>query len=349
MSGNCQKAIADYTKLIEIEPNNKNHYSERAECYKLLNNIKEAGTDLKKVQEIELIESNRKQPQDKPLNNSEDNFGFFVYFAEANPYLNPSHPDYRKAIDNLNKSIEIYPDYYQAYINRGESYNSLGNYQKAIENFNQAINLRPNATAAYQGRGEAYKALKNNAQAIANFSKIIELSPYSFSAFNAYLSRGTFYFTTIKDYPKALADFNAIIDSKILHDCILVPPNVRNDLYIMFTSSVYGNRGRIYTKLNQYEAAIKDYGKSMEFSSSWFDSFKNEPELVNNILADFEKPIAMNPNNVEAYYYRAIIYIQTGNKQKALEDLQKTAQLFQEKGNTEEYKRVMEVLQQLKN
>jgi tetratricopeptide (TPR) repeat protein/S1-C subfamily serine protease len=343
-SGNCQKAIADYTKLIEIEPNNKSYYSERAECYKQLNNLKKAQTDLKKAQEIELIESNRKQPQDKPINNPEGNFGFFVYYNKATTYLNPSHLDYPKAIDNLNKSIELYPDYYEAYIKRGDSYNSLGDYQKAIENFNQAISLRPNAIEAYQGLGEAYEALKNDVQAIANFTKVIELNPRSYSG---YSSRAYFYFT-LKDYPKALADFTTIIE-KNLASYLLISPEFKDITYRGLNGSAYVSRGAVYSKLNQYEAAVKDYGKAIEINFGWIDSLKSNPKGLENVLATFEKAITMNPNNVEAYYYRAIIHIQTENKQKAIEDLQKAAQLFEEKDNTEEYKRVMEVLQQLKN
>jgi tetratricopeptide (TPR) repeat protein/S1-C subfamily serine protease len=343
-SGNCQKAIADYTKLIEIEPNNKNYYSERAECYKLLNNLKKAETDFKKAQEIELSESNRKQPQDKPLNNPEDNFGFFVYYNESTTYLNLSHLDYPKAIDNLNKSIELYPDYYEAYIRRGDSYNSLGDYQKAIENFNQAISLRPNAIEAYQRLGEAYEALKNDVQAIANFTKVIELNPRSYSG---YSSRGYFYFT-LKDYQKALADFTTIIE-KNLASYLLISPEFKDITYRGLNGSAYVSRGAVYSKLNQYEAAVKDYGKAIEMNFGWIDSLKSNPKGLENVLATFEKAITMNPNNVEAYINRGNIYIQTGNKQKAIEDLQKAAQLFQQQGNTASYETVMGILRQLGN
>ena len=324
LSGNCQKAIADYTKLIEIEPNNKNHYSERAECYKLLNNLKKAETDFKKAQEIELIESNHKQSQDKPLNNPEDIFGFLTYFGKATPYLltyfgtlalDPNF-DYRKdidslnkAIDNLNKSIELYPYYYLAYINRGNSYNFLGDYQKAIENFNQAISLQPNAIAAYLGLGEAYKALKNDAQAIANFTKVIELNP---RFYHGYVDRVSVYLT-LEDYQKALADLTTIIEKNLAND-LLMSPQFRDSNNRILNQPIYFSRGVVYSKLNQYEAAVKDYGKAIEMNFGLIDSLKSNPKGLENVLAIFEKAITMNPNNVEAYYYRAIIYSQTENK-----------------------------------
>jgi tetratricopeptide (TPR) repeat protein len=289
-----------------------------------------------------LIESNRKQPQDKPINNPEDNYGFFVYYNKATTYLNPLHLDYPKAIDNLNKSIELYPDYYNAYIDRGDAYNSLGNYQKAIENFNQAISLRPNAIQAYEGLGEAYKALKNDVQAIANFTKVIELNPRSYSD---YFSRGYVYFT-LKDYQKALADFTTIIE-KNLTSYLLMPPDLKDVFDRELNGSTYVSRGTVYSKLNQYEAAVKDYGKAIEMNSGWIDSLKSNPKGLENVLATFEKAITINPNNVEAYQYRGVIYIRTGNKQAAIEDLQKAAQLFQQQNNTASYNRIMELLQSL--
>jgi tetratricopeptide (TPR) repeat protein len=177
-----------------------------------------------------------------------------------------------------------------------------------------------------------------------NFTKVIELNPRSHTG---YSSRGYFYFT-LKDYQKALADFTTIIEKNLANN-FLVPPELKDVGYRGIKGLTYVSRGAVYSKLNQYEAAVKDYGKAIEINVGSFEFLKSDPKGLENVLTTFEKAITMNPNNVEAYYYRAIIYIQTGNKQKAIEDLQKTAKLFQEKGNTEEYKRVMEVLQQLGN
>ena len=53
--------------------------------------------------------------------------------------------------------------------------------------------------------------------------------------------------------------------------------------------------------------------------------------------ADFDKAITFNPNSGVGYFGRGIIYISNGDKQKAIQDLQKAAQLFKAENNSQFY------------
>ena len=53
--------------------------------------------------------------------------------------------NYRQAIEDLNRAIEIKPDYAEAYNNRGIAYKGLGNYNQAIKDFDRAIEIKPNS------------------------------------------------------------------------------------------------------------------------------------------------------------------------------------------------------------
>ncbi|MHC5917296.1 MAG: tetratricopeptide repeat protein, partial [Nostoc sp.] len=59
------------------------------------------------------------------------------------------------------------------------------------------------------------------------------------------------------------------------------------------------------------------------------------------------KAIAINPQDAEAYGNRGLLYLNKEDKQKAVQDLQQAAQLFQAQGNTAAYETVINILKDL--
>ena len=51
--------------------------------------------------------------------------------------------EYQKAIEEFSQTIELDPQYAEAYYIRGHSYANLGQYERAIEDFDNAIELEP--------------------------------------------------------------------------------------------------------------------------------------------------------------------------------------------------------------
>ena len=98
--------------------------------------------------------------------------------------------NYRQAIDDYSKMIEIKPFYEDAYNNRGIAYKSLGNYKQAIDDYSKAIKIKPDFADAYNNRGNAYKSVGNYKQAIDDYSKAIEIKP---DLVAAYINRGVVY------------------------------------------------------------------------------------------------------------------------------------------------------------
>ena len=72
--------------------------------------------------------------------------------------------EYRGAIQDFNKAIEIAPNYADAYNSRGNAKNQLQDYRGAIQDFNKAIELNPKYAVAYFSRGIAkiLSGQKNN-------------------------------------------------------------------------------------------------------------------------------------------------------------------------------------------
>ncbi len=80
---------------------------------------------------------------------------------------------------DLDKVIELAPDFVYAYYNRGNVLSSLKDYRAAIEDYDRAIELDANFADAYYNRGLTHIFLGNNRQGIQDLSKAGELGLYS--------------------------------------------------------------------------------------------------------------------------------------------------------------------------
>ena len=127
-------------------------------------------------------------------------------------YAHANLGNYRQAIEDFSRAIEIKPDYEKAYFNRGTAHVSLGNYRQAIEDFNRAIKINPDYEKAYFNRGTAHANLVNYRQAIEDFNRVIEIKPDNPDS-EVYLSRGSAH-AYLGNYRQAIEDFSRAIEIK---------------------------------------------------------------------------------------------------------------------------------------
>jgi tetratricopeptide (TPR) repeat protein len=162
-----------------------------------------------------------------------------------------------------------------------------GDYDSAISLYTEVIKADPKAELAYHGRALAYRYKKEFAKALADFDQAIRLKPL----WMFYYNRGVTHYeigddkSAVADLTRALQDKRA--DSRIRADCLVA------------RARCYIDQARSAPAMSDLNAAIKlrqdseayrlrgilhkvahDYGKS---------------------LADYEKAIALDPKNAEAY------------------------------------------------
>jgi tetratricopeptide (TPR) repeat protein len=92
--------------------------------------------------------------------------------------------DYKGALEDLTNAIEIEPDYYWFYIDRGKLRQSMvGDFRGALEDFNKAIELKPDYFYPYLYRGQINDALKNYDAAVKDYEFIVEHKPDYYYAY----------------------------------------------------------------------------------------------------------------------------------------------------------------------
>jgi tetratricopeptide (TPR) repeat protein len=165
--------------------------------------------------------------------------------------------NYRQALEDLNRAIEIKPGYAEAYVNRGNAYNGLGNYRQAIEDYDRAIEIKPGCAEAYVNRGNAYNGLGNYRQAIEDCDRAIEIKPgYA----EAYVNRGLAYFF-FGNYRQAIEDLNRAIE---------INPGL---------AQAYNNGGNAYFFFGNYRQALEYLNRAIEINPGFAQAYNNRGRI----------------------------------------------------------------------
>jgi Tfp pilus assembly protein PilF len=169
---------------------------------------------------------------DHTLKVTDDNW--LIYYNRGNTYNGLGN--YKQAIEDYGRAIEIKPSCAEAYYNRGLAYYILGNYRQAIEDYSMAIEIRPGYADAYNNRGNAYNVLGNYRQAIEDLNRAIEIKPILSEAYN---NRGGAYIG-LGNHRQAIEDCGRAIEIK---------PGY---------AEAYINRSIAYARLGNNNLAVND-------------------------------------------------------------------------------------------
>ncbi len=181
-----EKAIADYTEAVKLDPQLAKAFLNRAVVHFHLKDYDAAIAD--STQAIKI------NPQ----------------YAEA--YHNRgtaygSKGNYTEALADIDQALKINPQLAEAYFSRGVINNALGENDLAIADYTRAVKLDPQQARAYHNRGLGYYRNKDYHLAISDFTQAISLTP---NEFMGYWARGGVY-ADKKEYDRAIADLTKAI------------------------------------------------------------------------------------------------------------------------------------------
>mgnify|MGYP002632832699 CR=1 FL=1 len=157
------KAIADFTESLRLQPENAGALNNRGQTRYLMEDYKAAVQDYTAA-----IAIDAKNPL--VLNN------------RALAYLELA--DLSNAMIDLQAALKLVPQYPEALNNRGVVYQQRQEFDKAIADFTEALKLDSKYVDALENRALSYVEINDHAKAIADLESAIQLSPHSYEAAN---------------------------------------------------------------------------------------------------------------------------------------------------------------------
>ena len=322
--GEYDKAIADFTTSIRLNPLYAIAYVCRAMAYGMKKEYEKAIADCTATIKLD------------------SNFAHAYYYRGKIFYF---EEEYDKAIMDFTESIRL--NNVIAYAERGVAYMMKGEIDKSIMDFSEAITIDPNDGFAYSRRGVAYGIKNNYYNAIIDFTNALRLNPsdefaktqlqatrsyvkgiavdthYSETPFNdpLYFPGWTIprfaHCTCAKDFSQP-KDRDGFLDRAVLYllhgksENALADINQALKLVDHYPPSI-GTRAIAYINSGKFSSAIDDlnfliavYAKG-DFGDAWFYYTRGKAFLnlgnMQQAQSDYNEALRLDPKYKEAFNY----------------------------------------------
>ncbi len=215
--------------------------------------------------------------------------------------------DFQGATKLIDKALELNPNFYEAYMLKGQIEENASRYTEALYNYGKALEVKPGDITAMYKQAVVKNELQQYASALSDLDKVINLDP-KFS--QAYFHRGVSK-NNLDMHPQAIRDYQKMVelDSKAIDG--------------------YFNMGSSYFEIKQYDEAVEEYEKALKLDSLDSETYLHKGLSYQlqgkNTLAitDYNKAIELN-NNLEAYLHKAEI-LENEHAYEGLESLYSSA------------------------
>lgn len=255
----------------------------------------------------------------------------------------------RAAIDDFNKSVQLFPENSSVYNNRGTVLLALGLNREALKDFNRALALAPGYAAAYSNRANVLANLGDGDGAIRDFSRAIGLNPQSPAPLNG---RGRLNllqnrpYAAIRDFSRAVtADARFTPGYKSRAEARLaieryddaIEDLSRAVAFDATNADLYVARGYAYLAARNVSSAIKDFSRANEIAPTSNVPLEGlalahlKAESYDDALNNLGKALEIDPRSAQAYAYRAIVYKTMEQPDLGAKDLERAVKLAPER------------------
>lgn len=214
--------------------------------------------------------------------------------------------DIAHAIGDLNRAVDLAPDFAPAYQNRGNAWYARGNFGQAIADYDKAIALDPSSASPYINRAAVKRDLGYNDGALADYEKAIALRP---NHANAYSGRGQLYMRQ-NNYGRALEDFS-------------------NAARLAPEADTFMLRAQAREASNDLDGAIRDYEESFRRNPKSVTALTAEAAVwrkkgdLARTIAVLDRALALDDNESLVLRMRAEAWRDKGDRKRAYADIGK--------------------------
>lgn len=166
-------------------------------------------------------------------------------YAHRAEYYREVVGDYRAAIADLDRAIQLNPKVARAWNFKGIALAQLNQIDSAAVCFEQALKLNPGFASALSNRGGVKLSRGDAAGAILDFTQALERDP---RIWNTYTNRAQAY-SSLKEHEKAIVDLERALR--------LMPPKPGNFVHVNALGLELSAMGRHEEALGQFDEAIR--------------------------------------------------------------------------------------------
>jgi tetratricopeptide (TPR) repeat protein len=215
-SGQIEESIAEYRKVLEINPNEALAHNNLSMVLLLAGRPQDAAAEFQKATEINLRRAIEIEPDHAPSYNElgmllmrtgrvDEAVAQFRKVTELKPDFAPAHCNlggalakkgkFDGAVGELNKALALDPAYAPTYYNQGLVFSMRGETEKAITQWQKALEVDPKYVEAHVSLADALYRQGNAAEALAHWRQSLLLRPNEVSN----LQRAAWVLATLPD------------------------------------------------------------------------------------------------------------------------------------------------------
>ncbi|MBW4673511.1 MAG: tetratricopeptide repeat protein [Desmonostoc geniculatum HA4340-LM1] len=197
---------------------------------------------------------------------------------------------FQEAIASYETAIELKPDFYKAWYNRGGTLGELGYFEEAIASFDKAIEIKPDYQEAWSSKGLALLKLGWLREAISSYDQALDLQPQDPE--NWY-HRGIA-LAVDEQFAEAITSYDRALE---------VDPDYHE---------VWIDRGVVLFNLGRWSEAIASWDKALSVQADFYLAWYNRGIALDNLgrrqeaIASYVQAIAIKPDFHLAWYNQAV-------------------------------------------